>query len=162
MNLSNYIFGQLVMWIGENNDQIWLPMGWTSDSEQCSNRMYTYSWGLILIKEIELLKGHLQGRKGQDWPIFHSVVTKCCPNLLHNVASLLWNQLCPKIWKVWNHSKGHFQGQKCPISVLIIYLNSYLKTITGYNQCVYETHMQSYNLSVYIKTFDLRWPWMVQ
>ena len=46
---------------------------------------------------------------------YYSVVTKCCPNLLHHVASLLWYQSCPKIWKVWNQSKGHFQGQKGPI-----------------------------------------------
>ena len=24
----NFTFGQLFMWIGANNDQIWLPMGW--------------------------------------------------------------------------------------------------------------------------------------
>ena len=35
----NFTFGQLFMWIGANNDQIWLPMGYTSDSEQCSNRL---------------------------------------------------------------------------------------------------------------------------
>ena len=52
---------------------------------------------------------------------YYSIVTKCCPNLLHHVASLLWNQSCPKIWKVWNHSKGHFQGQKGPIWTFMIY-----------------------------------------
>ena len=31
-------FGQLVMYIGPNNDQILLPMDQTSDSDQCSNR----------------------------------------------------------------------------------------------------------------------------
>ena len=35
----NFTFGQLFMWIGANNDQIWLPMGEMSDSEQCSNRL---------------------------------------------------------------------------------------------------------------------------
>ena len=34
----NFTFGQLLMWIGANNDQIWLPMGKMSDSEQFSNR----------------------------------------------------------------------------------------------------------------------------
>ena len=43
---------------------------------------------------------------------YYSVITKCCPNVLHHVASLLWTWSCPKIWKVWNHSKGHSQGQK--------------------------------------------------
>ena len=31
---------------------------------------------------------------------YYSVVTKYCPNLLHYLASLLWNQSCPEIWKV--------------------------------------------------------------
>ena len=37
--LPNFSFGQLFMWIGANNDQIWLPMCYTSDSEQSSNRL---------------------------------------------------------------------------------------------------------------------------
>ena len=32
-------FGQPVLWIGENNYLIWLSMGYTSDSDQCSNRL---------------------------------------------------------------------------------------------------------------------------
>ena len=39
LNLTWFHFGQLFMWIGANNDQIWLFMGYTSDSEQCSNRL---------------------------------------------------------------------------------------------------------------------------
>ena len=39
ITLPNFTFGQLFMWIGANYDQIWLPMGWMSDSEQCSNRL---------------------------------------------------------------------------------------------------------------------------
>ena len=35
----NFTFGGLFMWIGPNNDQIWLPMGYTSDSEQCLSRL---------------------------------------------------------------------------------------------------------------------------
>ena len=27
ITLSNFTFGELFMWIGANNDQIWLPMG---------------------------------------------------------------------------------------------------------------------------------------
>ena len=37
--LTYFTFGQLLMWIWANNDQKWLPMGWMSDSEQCSNRL---------------------------------------------------------------------------------------------------------------------------
>ena len=35
----NFTFGQLSTWIGSYNDHIWLPMGLTSDSEQCLNRL---------------------------------------------------------------------------------------------------------------------------
>ena len=54
---------------------------------------------------------------------YYSVVTKCCPNLLHHVASLLWNQSCPIIWKVWIQFKGHFEGQKSPIWTFVIYFS---------------------------------------
>ena len=54
---------------------------------------------------------------------YYSVVTKCCPNLLHHVASLLWNQSCPKIWKVWIQFKCRFEGQKCPIWTFVIYFS---------------------------------------
>ena len=37
--LSNFDFGQLFMWIGANNDQIWLPRGLKSEFEKCSNRL---------------------------------------------------------------------------------------------------------------------------
>ena len=37
--LPNFSFGQLFMWIGANNDQIWLPIYYINDSEQCSNRL---------------------------------------------------------------------------------------------------------------------------
>ena len=35
----NFAFGQRFTWIGIYNDHIWLPMGQTSDSEQCLNRL---------------------------------------------------------------------------------------------------------------------------
>ena len=54
---------------------------------------------------------------------YYSVVRKCCPYLLHHVASLLWNQSCPKIWKVWIQFKCHFQGQKGPIWTFVIYFS---------------------------------------
>ena len=40
--LPNFTFGRLFMWIRANNDQVWLPMSWMSDSEQCSNRLGTW------------------------------------------------------------------------------------------------------------------------
>ena len=75
----------------------------------------------------------------------YSVVKKCCPNVLHHVASLLWNQSCPKIWKLWNHSKGPFQGSErsnldlCDLFQLI----SKKRYIVGSN-FVWNTYSKSY------------------
>ena len=33
--LPNFIYGQLFMWIGTNNDQLWLPGSEVSYFEQC-------------------------------------------------------------------------------------------------------------------------------
>ena len=46
------------------------------------------------IDNLNYSKGHFQGRKGQVGPfshdyLYYSVVTKCCPILLHHVASLV-------------------------------------------------------------------------
>ena len=38
----NFTFGQVFMWIGANNDQIWLPMGYMSDSQQCFKPTWTW------------------------------------------------------------------------------------------------------------------------
>ena len=35
----NFTFGKLFTWTGKNNGNMWLPIGYTSDSEQCSNRL---------------------------------------------------------------------------------------------------------------------------
>ena len=50
----NFMFGQLFMWIGENNGQIWLPIGYMSDSEQCSNRLELYLISLLVNFSCEL------------------------------------------------------------------------------------------------------------
>ena len=73
--------------------------------------LYTASWGWYwsTVKRwisLNYSKSHFQGRKGQG---YYSVETKCCPNVLHHVASLLWSQSCPIIWKVWIQFKGHFE-----------------------------------------------------
>ena len=50
----NFTFGQLFMWIGANNGQIWLPMGYMSDSEQCSNRLELHLISLLVNFSCEL------------------------------------------------------------------------------------------------------------
>ena len=50
----NFTFGPLFMWIGENNDHIWLPMVYMSDSEQCSNRLELYLISLLVTYSCEL------------------------------------------------------------------------------------------------------------
>ena len=46
--LPNFTLGQLFMWIGANNDHIWLPMDYKSDSEQCSNWLQLYLISLFV------------------------------------------------------------------------------------------------------------------
>ena len=50
----NFTFGQLFMWIRANNDQTWLSMGYTSDSEQCSNRLELDLFSLLVNLSCEL------------------------------------------------------------------------------------------------------------
>ena len=112
--------------------------------------LYTASWGWYLINReemdfIELFEVIFKVGKIRFGPfphnyLSHSVVEQCCPNVLHHVASLL----CPKIWKLWNHSKSHFQGQKGPISANIS------ETV----------HRISFFLSVYLIKFG--WHWKVK
>ena len=45
--LPNLDFGQLFMWIGANDDQIWLPMGSMSESEKCSNSLQRPNFTLV-------------------------------------------------------------------------------------------------------------------
>ena len=48
--LPKLTFGQLFIWIGPNNDQIWLHMGQMSDYEQCSNQLKTnFDFGQLFI-----------------------------------------------------------------------------------------------------------------
>ena len=54
LNFTTGSFGQLLMWIGANNYQIWLPMGYMSDSEQCSNRLEFDLISLLLNFSCEL------------------------------------------------------------------------------------------------------------
>ena len=96
---------------------------------------------------------------GQVWPISHnywyySVATKCCPNLLYHVASLLWNQSCPKIWKVCNHSNGHFQGQKGPMWSISVNI---LETV--HDKSLYEIHIVSHIWPFCLP--DKIWPLMI-
>ena len=103
--------------------------------------------------KINYSKGHLQGRFGlffnNYW--YYSVITKCCPNLLHHVSSLVWNQSYPKIWQVWNHSERS-NLNLCKLFGLISQKRCVL-CIT--NPSMKHIHKVIYHLAVYIKTFDL-------
>ena len=61
------------------------------------------------------------GPFSENYYRYYSAVTKCCPTLLHHVASLVWIQTCSKILMVWNHKHGIFQGQKSPMWTFVIY-----------------------------------------
>ena len=61
----NFTFGQLFMWIGPNNDYIWLPMDQTSDSEQCSNQLQFDLISLLVIFSCDL--GQIMTRYDLLW-----------------------------------------------------------------------------------------------
>ena len=74
----NFMFGQLFMWIGANNGQIWLPMGYMSDSEQCSNRLELYLISLLVNFSCEL--GQIMTRDDllwARWVILHDSFDDC-------------------------------------------------------------------------------------
>ena len=118
-----------------------IQFGWFAtfcqfSQEQCDNFFYvlhTASWGWyrstvkrwisLNYSKVIFKVGKIRFSPFSHNYWYYSVVTKCCPNLLHHVASLLWNQSCLKIWKVWNQFKGHFQGPKCPIWTFVIYIS---------------------------------------
>ena len=52
--LCNFDFGPLFMWIGANNDQIWLPRGLKSDFEKCSNRLQL-DLSSLLVNSLDVL-----------------------------------------------------------------------------------------------------------
>ena len=92
------------------------------------------------------------GREGFDWitlkviakvrkvrfglfshiSLYESVVLKCCPNVLHHVAS---QRCCSQILMVLlSRSERTF----------VIYLGQYLRNGACCDQCLYETHIQSH------------------
>ena len=90
--LPNFSFGQLFMWIGANNDQIWLPMCYMSDSEQCSNRLELDLISLLVNFSCEL--GQIMTRYNflwARWVILSNVRTDLnlnyymYPNILPNL-----------------------------------------------------------------------------
>ena len=46
--LINFTFGKFFTWTGTNNDNIWLPIGYTSDFEHCSLTWQNFSFGKLL------------------------------------------------------------------------------------------------------------------
>ena len=91
----NFTFGQFLMWIGANNDQIWLPMGYMSDSEQCSDRLELYLISLLVNFSCEL--GQIMTRYDlipmARWVIIHDSFSDCF-NILHRGAVLLEEYIC--------------------------------------------------------------------
>ena len=103
----NFTFGQLFMWIGTNNGQIWLPMGYISDSEQCSNRLELYLISLLVNFSCEM--GQIMNR--YDFPE-GGLITFLY--VLHTASwGWYWSTVKRWIYSIQlNYSKGNFQGQK--------------------------------------------------
>ena len=90
----NFMFGQLFIWIGANNGQIWLPIGYMSDSEQCSNRLELYLISLLVNFSCEL--GQIMTRYDflwARWVILHDSFSDCF-KIWHRGAVLLEEYIC--------------------------------------------------------------------
>ena len=92
----NFMFGQLFMWIGANYGQIWLHIGYMSDSEQCSDRLELYLISLLVNFSCEL--GQIMTRYDLTlpmarWVILHDSFSDCF-NILHRGAVLLEEYIC--------------------------------------------------------------------
>ena len=84
-------FGQLFIWIGASNDQLLLPMGYMSDSEQCSNRLE-----LDLIFTFGQLFMWIGANNDQTWlSMGYASDSEQCSNRLElDLISLLVNFSC--------------------------------------------------------------------
>ena len=71
LNLTQFNFWSSFHVNGANNDQIWLPMGYMSDSEQCSNWLELYLISLFVNFSCEL---------GQILTRYDSYLVIICPN----------------------------------------------------------------------------------
>ena len=83
------------MWNGANNDQIWLPMGYMSDSEQCSNQLKLYLISILVNFSCEL--GQIMTRYDILWTrrvILSNVQTDFTKRLQLDLISLLVNFSC--------------------------------------------------------------------
>ena len=90
----NFMFGQLFMWIGANYGQIWLHIGYMSDSEQCLDQLEllpNFTFGQLVMwigannDQIWLPMAR--------WVILHDSFSDCF-NILHRGAVLLEEYIC--------------------------------------------------------------------
>ena len=87
----NFTFGQLFMWIGANNDQIWLPMGF--DEWFWAMFEPTWTWPNFMFGQLFMWIG---ANNGQIWlPIGYMSDSEQCSNRLDlYLISLLVNFSC--------------------------------------------------------------------
>ena len=87
----NFMFGQLFMWIGANNGQIWLPIGYMSDSEQCSaSPDGSAVWGVVVSTRWWLLVDHCVLR---NWG---RILVRAVKGLISRVGMV---SICPLLWQ---------------------------------------------------------------
>ena len=71
----NFTFGKLFTWTGTNNDNIWLPIGYTSDSEQCLNRLQLDPISLLVNFSHELAHMTSYWLNKRFWAMFEPTPT---------------------------------------------------------------------------------------
>ena len=122
-----------------------------------NNKLWREGFDWIILKVIAKVRKVTLGSFSHI-SLYWSVVLKCCPNVLHHVASQRWSYCCSQILMVLVYFKGYFQGQKGPIWTFVIYLGQYLRNGACCDQCLYEAHIQSHIWS-FSWPCDL-WPWI--
>ena len=91
----NFIFSQLFVWFGADNGQTSLPIGWTSDFDQCLNRLITlphFIFGPIFKHNYQIAGEH----NYQIWLLMDQMSDsdQCSNRLQPDIISLLVNLSC--------------------------------------------------------------------
>ena len=94
-SLSNFTFGQLFMWIGANNDQIWLPIGYIHEWLWAMFKL-TWTWPNFTFGQLLMWIGQIMTRYDflwARWVILHDSFSDCFI-ILHRGAVLLEEYIC--------------------------------------------------------------------
>ena len=128
--------------------------------------VFSFLWVILInFQEMDLIELFKSSFSTSEWfgpyshnYLYYSVVTKCCPILLHHVASLVRSQSCRNISKVWITLKVIFIVRKVQFGPLWSIWANISETVHAMiNVSMKHSYKIIYNLAVYINTCNLRW-----